>query len=89
MSVQITMTLNGETREVETFWVGSGLCLGGIEIMTKTGKKANRGIVFLKANPENIYTERDITSVDYGGMRGNGYAQVSKIRYIGFAKVAA
>lgn len=86
----IRLTLNGETREVEAVCFDfhpDDLYVYRLEVKTSHGNKLHKGTVTLSRKPEgHEYTARDISSISYHGMRGNGHARRSSFRYVGFPK---
>jgi len=94
--MKIKLTLNGVTKEVEASkWNTNDrgetlVMVGGIDLVTTTGNKTHRGVVYIWTKPgQDTYTARDISDYGYHGMRGNGRGASSRMRYIGFTKEVA
>lgn len=89
--ITIRMTLNKETRDMKAIVVVRGdgakdLFAGPVNLVTSHGKKTHRGSVFMKFKECGEYSSKDILSIHYSGMRGNGTGQLSTFRYIGFVE---
>lgn len=80
----INLTLNKETRSVEAKpGVKGHLMVYGVKMVTTSGNKTHTGWIMVKEGKED-YTVKDIVDLGYHGMRGNGSARPSQMRYIGF-----
>lgn len=91
-SVLINLTLNGETRQIEALKIDKSefprLYVYRIAMITRTGTKTHLGTIGLKyVEGKTDYTAKDITYANYSGMRGNGHAARSYLRYIGFPEI--
>ena len=87
--ITIRMTLNKEVRDMKAIVVVRGdgtkdLFAGPVDLVTSHGKKTHRGSVCMKFKESGEYSAKDIWSVNYVGMRGNGTGVMSTFRYIGF-----
>lgn len=83
--IQIQLTLNGETRQVTaSVWnEGRQIAVYGVNMTTTHGAVTHRGRIDLRPRDDGHYTERDIIGYGYHGMRGNGHAPRSRLRYVG------
>lgn len=84
--MNITLTLNGQTRSIEVFDHGTYVIAYGIKMVTVHGNKTHTGYVLLSKNDTSEYAMCDVIGVGYRGMRGNGTAPRSRMRYVGFSK---
>ena len=87
----ISLTINGETREIEVRVcehgiIGTYYAVSGIEMQTTTGKQRHHGTAHIRKPGDRAeFTEHDLTDLCYHGMRGNGHARTSRLRYVGWA----
>lgn len=86
--IRISLTLNGETREITARPSSDGrlVIAYGIDMMTTHGAVTHRGNLYLRPREDANYTERDIVGYWYLGMRGNGHGQRSRLRFVGHAQ---
>ena len=88
-TTRIPLTLNREEREVEaSIFIGATqtyLIVHGIALTTTQGQRTHRGYIWLNLQEQgHPYSPQDIVDIGYSGMRGNGHAQRSRFRHIGF-----
>jgi hypothetical protein len=83
-AINITLSLGKEKRDVAAYDHGNTLVVYGIEMWTSHGKKAHVGYALINKKEGHDYTMKDVISLGYHGMRGNGSGSMSKMRYVGF-----